>query len=83
LPPEDEGLMPQHQKLDVFGEPAASPSEEQLQDRRESEISEGEQHSTMLPELTTGRSQTNPSLNVRQSVAKPATTCYSHAREEP
>jgi len=26
--------MPQHHKLDVFGELAASPTEEQLQDRR-------------------------------------------------
>jgi hypothetical protein len=58
LQAEHEELMPQHQKLDVFGEPAASPSEEQLQDRRESEIGEGKEHSTMFPEPIAGRSKT-------------------------
>jgi hypothetical protein len=38
LTAEDEQLMSQHQKLDVFGEVAASPSQQQLQDRREREI---------------------------------------------
>jgi hypothetical protein len=58
LPPEHDEPMPQHHKLDVFGELAASPSEEQLQDRREREIGEGKEHSTMLPEPTTGRTNT-------------------------
>jgi len=50
--------MPQHQKLDILGELAASPTEEQLHHRRESEINEGKQHSTTLPEPATGRSKT-------------------------
>jgi hypothetical protein len=58
LPREHDELMTQHQKLDIFGELTASPSQQQLQDRRESEISEGKEHSTMLPEPTTGRSKT-------------------------
>jgi hypothetical protein len=58
LPREHDELMTQHHKLDIFGELTASPSEQQLQDRRESEISEGKEHSTMLPEPTTGRSKT-------------------------
>ena len=37
LPPEHDELMPQHHELDVFGDLAAPPSEEQLQDRREGE----------------------------------------------
>ncbi len=43
LPPEHEKLMTQHQKLDVFGELVASPCNQQLQDRRESEICEGKE----------------------------------------
>jgi hypothetical protein len=58
LPPEHDELMPQHHELDVFGELVASPSDEQLQGRREREISEGKEHSTMLPEPNTGRSKT-------------------------
>jgi hypothetical protein len=50
LTAEHEELMPQHQKLDVFGEVAASPSQKQLQDRREREIGEGKDHSAMLRE---------------------------------
>ncbi|MFY9580951.1 MAG: hypothetical protein WAQ33_16685 [Gaiellaceae bacterium] len=34
LPREHDELMPQHQQLDVFGELAASPSEEQPEERR-------------------------------------------------
>jgi hypothetical protein len=72
LTAEDEQLMSQHQKLDVFGEVAASPSQQQLQERRESEISEGKEHSTMLPEPSTGRSKTRTQdpETVRE-VAKP------------
>jgi hypothetical protein len=58
LPPQQHELTPQHQKLDILGELAASLTEEQLQHRREIEINEGRQHSTTLPERTTGRSKT-------------------------
>jgi hypothetical protein len=43
--------MSQHEQLEVFGELAASVSDEQPQQSREGEIGEGKEHPPMLPEV--------------------------------
>jgi hypothetical protein len=81
LPPEHEKLMTQHQQLDVFGELVASPSDQQLQGRRESEICERKEHLPILPGPwpTAARSNRAP-RTVTTAVAKPGSTWYSRAR---
>ncbi len=69
LPPEHEKLMTQHQKLEVLGELVASPSDQQLQDRRESEISERKEHPPILAGPLADHGETEPSLNVTRAVA--------------
>jgi len=58
LPAEHYELMSQHEQLDVFVELAAPASDQQPQNSREREISEGEKHPPMLPEPTSGSGET-------------------------
>jgi hypothetical protein len=55
LSAEHDELMSQHEQLDVFGELAAPRLDEQPENSREGEISEGEEHPPMLPDPTTER----------------------------
>jgi hypothetical protein len=57
LSAEHDELMSQHEQFDVFRELAAAGSDEQPQNSREGEISEGEEHPPMLPEPSTKRSR--------------------------